>query len=539
MIRVRKGQESVMHGSTRSVIGLGLIWFLLGSVSAGEVMPPAGRLLVFLPEGVDWIALPVEGHDLDSARADFARRVFDSRDLDRNGVLEGGEPAKLLVWSSEQSRLRLLGDDWKAADTAPSDGKLTLGEWQTQVAQAFGPALRIVVDNQGKNRAGVLFSLVDQDHDGRLNAAELEQGAARLLRCDFDDDELITQSELAELRVAATEHADGGLETNPFLLLQGEDSLALAVREIEAHYRPSDAAGVPLQKIAGIDAASDTNSDGLLDSRELQQILKSPPTTGQLRITLQEPRGGVRWWAVGGDTVSPSTRRSDPVKLRGLAFDAKYLNTALLDQLQRQELLTQFRGADRDDNDYLSAQEYAEFVSVLDENLAPDPAMADLDRNQQITREEVTLFNELREVASRCQLLLTVQREMKSLFDALDQDHNKGVSGWEIHAGSEQVAALDRNKDGSLGMTELSGELSLLVGFASPRREESMQPPVGNRNPRVPRKTLTQASGPVWFQRMDRNQDQRVSWREFLGTRVQFQTLDMNRDGSIAVAEAR
>ena len=527
-----------MPGSTRSVIGLGVILSVVGFVSATEVTPPAGRLLVFLPEGVDWIALPVEGHDLAAARADFARRVFDSRDLDRNGVLEGEEPKKLLVWSSEQSRLRLLGEAWKAADTTPPEGKLSLSEWQTHVLQAFGPALRIVVDNQGKNRAGVLFSLVDQDHDGRLNAAELEQGAARLLRCDFDDDELITQNELAELRLAATEHASGGFESEPFWLLQGEDSLALAVREIEARFRPSGAAGVPLARIAGIEAASDTNSDGMLDSTELEQLLKSPPTTGQLRITLQEPRGGVRWWAAGNDTVSQSTRRSDPVKLNGLAFDAKYLNTALLDQLQRQELLTQFRGADRDDNDYLSAKEFAEFVSVLDENLAPDPAMADLDGNQQITREEVTLFNDLRELASRCQLQLTVQREMKSLFDALDQDHNKGVSGWEIHSGSEQMAGLDRNKDGSLGMTELSGELSLLVGFASTRREETMPPPVRNRNPRVPRKTLTQSPGPVWFQRMDRNQDQRVSWREFLGTREQFQTLDRNRDGSIAVAEA-
>ncbi len=526
-----------MTGSTRLVIGLAAILSVGGLVWAAEVTSPAGRLLVFLPEGVDWIALPVEGDDVATARGDFARRVFESRDLDRNGVLEGEEPQKLLVWSAEQSRLRLLGDAWKAADISPQDGKLTFSEWHTQVAQAFGPALRIVVDNQGKNRAGVLFSLVDQDHDGRLTATELEQEAARLLRCDFDDDELITQNELAELQLAATESAQAGFETEPFLLLQGEDSLALARREIEARFRPSGAAGVPLQRIAGITAASDTNSDGVIDSTELQQLLQSPPTTGQLRITLKEPRGGVRWWAAGNDTVSQSPRRSDPVALPGLTFMAKYLNTALLDQLQRQELMTQFGGADRDNNEYLSPKEFAEFVSVLDENLAPDPAMADIDGNQQITREEVTVFNDLRELASHCQIVLTVQREMKSLFDALDQDHNKGVSGWEMHSGSAQMAALDRNQDGSLAITELSGDLSLLVGFASTRREATLMTPIRNRNQKVPpRKAAT--PGPVWFQRMDRNQDQRISWREFLGTREQFQTLDLNQDGSIAAGEA-
>ena len=523
--------------TTRAALGLSVLLWMAGTVSATDVTPLAGRLLVFLPEGVDWIALSVEGHDLAAVRADFARRVFESRDLDRNGILEGEEPQQLLIWSTEQSRLQLLGADWQAADTAPQDGQLTLPEYQSQIDLACGPPLRMVVDNRGVKRAGVLFSLVDRDHDGRLEPAELEQGSARLRRCDFDDDELITPSELAELRLVADDTATAAFDTEPFLLLQGADSIARAVREIEARIRPSGAAGVALPHIAGIEATSDQNADGVLDTSELELILKSPPTTGRLRMTLKEPRSGVRWLGVGNDSDSASPRRSDAVKLQGLAFEAKSLNTALYEELQQQELTTQFQGADRDNNEYLSPMEFAEFVSVLDANLAPDPALVDMDGNQQITREEVTLFNEFRELASRCQIVLTIQRVMKSLFDALDQDHNKGVSSWEMHSGSPQMAALDRNKDGSLAITELRGNLSLLVGFASPRRDESRATRVGKRNPKVPpRKSVTQ--GPVWFQRMDRNQDQHLSWREFLGTREQFATLDLNQDGSIAAAEA-
>ncbi len=508
-----------------------------GNVSTAEAASPVGRLLVFLPEGVDWIALPVEGYDLPAVRADFARRVFESRDLDHDGILVGDEAKRLVVWSADQQRLRLLGDAWKSADTTPADEKLSLAECQAYASHAFGPEVRIVVDNRGSRRAGVLFTLIDQDRNGRLTAEELRHGSARLLRCDFDDDEMITLSELAELRLAADANAPAAFDSEPFLLLQSADSIPIAVREIEARFRLPGTAGVSLQRIAGIEAASDKNADGVLDSSELEQLLQSPPTTGQLRIKWGGNRGEVLWETASREVDTTATRRSGSVSLKGLRFSARFFNTAIYDQLQRQELMSQFAGADRDNNEYLSALEFAEFVSVLDAELAPDPAMADVNGNAQITREEVTLFNELRERAGHCQIQLTVQREMKSLFDALDQDRNKGVSGWEMLSSSEQLKTLDQNHDGSLAITELSGELSLLVSFGTTRRERPAAPLLRSRTQKVPpRKAGTQ--GPVWFQRMDRNQDQRVSWREFLGTREQFQSLDQNHDGSIAVVES-
>lgn len=45
-------------------------------------------------------------------------------------------------------------------------------------------------------------------------------------------------------------------------------------------------------------------------------------------------------------------------------------------------------------------------------------------------------------------------------------------------------------------------------------------------------------SGPLWFRRMDRNQDGDVSWREFPGTSVQFRQLDSDADGLISSKEA-
>ncbi len=526
-----------MRESLRVAYALVLVMSLGGTFPPAEAASPVGRLLVFLPDGVDWITLPVEGYDLLAVRADFAQRVFESRDLDHDRVLVGDEAKRLVVWSAAQNRLRLVGDAWKSADTTPADEKLSLAEWQAHASPAFGPEVRIVVDNRGTRRAGVIFTLIDQDDNGRLTAEELQHGSARLLRCDFDDDEMITLSELAELRLAADANAPATFESEPFLLMQGAESITMAVREIEARFRLPGTAGVLLQRIAGITAASDQNSDGVLESSELELLLQSPPTTGQLRIKWRDTRGEVLWEAAGSEIDSTAIRRSASVQLRGLRFSSRFFNTAIYDQLQRQELMTQFAGADRDNNEYLFAREFAEFVSVLDAELAPDPALADIDGNAQITREEVTLFNELRERAGHCQIQLTVQREMKSLFDALDLDRNKGVSGWEMLSSSETMKTLDLNHDGSLAITELSGELSLLVSFGTTRRERPTAPVLRSRPQKAPPRKIG-GQGPIWFQRMDRNQDQRVSWREFLGTREQFQSLDQNQDGSIAAAES-
>ena len=44
--------------------------------------------------------------------------------------------------------------------------------------------------------------------------------------------------------------------------------------------------------------------------------------------------------------------------------------------------------------------------------------------------------------------------------------------------------------------------------------------------------------GPIWFQRMDRNMDGDLTWKEFLGPRHVFEELDADGDGLIDPQEA-
>jgi Ca2+-binding EF-hand superfamily protein len=46
------------------------------------------------------------------------------------------------------------------------------------------------------------------------------------------------------------------------------------------------------------------------------------------------------------------------------------------------------------------------------------------------------------------------------------------------------------------------------------------------------------AKGPLWFRKMDRNNDGDVSFREWLGTEEEFRRIDADGDGLISADEA-
>lgn len=518
----------------KSWLFMGCVWTVrCASAQDGS----AGTLLVLRPDALEVVRVGVSDYDFGQVRSQYAEQVFRSRDLDGDLALSPSEAIRLPVWDSGTSQLRMLGTDWQSADTAPNDRKLSFSEVLSLIERSFGPSIRIQVDQRGTNRANLLFVLIDRNGDGHLESQELTESPPRLRRSDFDDDEMLTLSELAEVSSVTLPVANSLMSTEPFLWLERGANSAAVIAEIEARYRTPNSPGISLSQLRGINTDADVDSDQFLNTVEIESALKEPKNCCWLKIRPTGSGCGTRWLTTSDDFDVRSFRRGENVKLSGMEFRIQFRSSEQLEKLRIQELNTQFGDADRDNNEYLSKSEYAELVSVAETSVPADPGIVDLNNNQQVTREELLTAGELRALASRCGLQLTVVRESMSLFKLLDFDRNQGISAWEIQTATQRLGALDRNHDGRLSGTELSGELSLEVGFAGTRQESVPMVVARNRNRPVARRAS--ATGPAWFQRMDRNQDQRLSWREFLGTREQFETLDADHDDAISAVEAK
>lgn len=509
--------------------------FCLALLVCQSVLAAEGTLLVFLPEAVEVVSVEVADYEFAEARHKFADQLLKSRDGDQDGKLSPDEAARLPVWNSTTNQLQPLGREWKQADESPSDGFLSLEEVRILVERRCGEPVRIQVDRRGNDRAELLYSLIDRNRDGQLEPTELLDSAPHLRRCDFDDDEMLTLSELSELSAAMTRPSQANESTDPFLWCSSPKALTSAVQEITGRYGTPN--GVPVARMHGVDSASDADGDQQFSTTEIERGLQSGRFGMRLKIKVDGKSFGIRWLEPGDDHEVRTFRRSENVKLDGLNFKINFRSSELLEQLRRQELNTQFGDADKDNNDYLSRAEYAELASVAETSVATDPAVVDANGNDQITRDELLAAGDLRAMATRCQLQLTVVREALTLFAMLDQDRNQGISQWEIGSSANRLETLDRNRDGRLAASELAGELALEVGFSGARRDESPMAVVRNRARPVARRTTS--AGPPWFQRMDRNQDQRLSWREFLGTKEQFGQLDTDGDGAVSASEAK
>jgi Ca2+-binding EF-hand superfamily protein len=171
----------------------------------------------------------------------------------------------------------------------------------------------------------------------------------------------------------------------------------------------------------------------------------------------------------------------------------------------------------------------------------------------------------------------TLIRFERELFDALDADSDGKIFGEEMEkyvtvrgepaattarinvydTGRGFFEALDTNGDGRISMREMKAAAKSLARMAR-RDSEKLAPedPVRNFHIEFMRgsfvlfgptdqliaqtQSFEQRSpiGPIWFQRMDRNNDGDLTWNEFLGPREVFHRIDTDGDGLIDPQEA-
>src|SRR5262249_42136761 len=117
---------------------------------------------------------------------------------------------------------------------------------------------------------------------------------------------------------------------------------------------------------------------------------------------------------------------------------------------------------------------------------------------------------------------------------ALDANADGRVSEREKRLAAASLAQLERN--GIPGIQKDEGVRHFHIEFSRGTYQlfgASDQPTA-----QAPAFQRRQLSGPIWFQRMDRNNDGDLIWNEFLGPRWVFDQLDVDSDELLDSTEA-
>ncbi|MCA9078914.1 MAG: hypothetical protein KDA58_00085 [Planctomycetaceae bacterium] len=473
---------------------------------------------------------------LDQVRQRYAQGAFERLDQDHNGMLDSSEAAAIPLGGRFIATAKKIGTDWKEHDTEPTDDLLSLEELRRCLDVQLGPPLTVERQVPRLTQTVRLYEELDTNGDQSISPEEFDEGLRRLQRSDFDDDEALSVAELQPFPlsvVQAQQMADARDPDQelPLVLATTTTERERAAERILTTY----GAAQPLTNAEqlGISErffrAFDMDKEGSLNAAELVRYLEKSPAQLNLSVSLAPPQ--VALGRIGsGETVTVISSGGRPVlDLAGVPVEYVARNKArdLRDQVSLFKI--RLRTSDADKNGYLDRGEFAGLQA---------PAQfedVDLDGNEQVVADEIDLYFTLDGLAAQSRLVATLSNEAKVLFNLLDANSDNRLTERELRDATNVLTEYDRNGDGALGSSELASRFRITIS-----QPELIDVRVDTAMNTAARQGIVreEASGPLWFRRMDRNLDGDVSWREFPGSQADFAAIDQDADGLITLPEA-
>lgn len=510
------------------------------------------------------------GRPYPAAWDDYMQKLYAHMDRNGDGVLDKAETerapdAQFLQFQLQGNignRYRGLKGQMGQLDTN-KDGKVNLDEFKAfYQRRGLAPLQLFSNSNQGATDlvTSTIYQRLDSNKDNKLTAEEMTRTEAALQRFDLDENEILTAAELRP----------GGEETNGFILPRGggmggpngemgfleikPDAVEGVARQVLTHY-DKDKNGTLSQTESGFDKPLfdqlDTNRDGQLDAKEFPRFfqrdadLELIARVGKLQkddgvvVDFLRNVGVSALRGIRAEVFNPTkrpmslaaqVRRVDPAALAFSLGDA-HIGLSAADQqfasFPRRFYEREFNQADTnkkgvlDRKQAMTAQFLGQFFDLVDR-----------DGNGKLTRKELNAYLDMQTEGSSSRLQLTITDEGRSLFELLDEDSDSRLSLRELRTSWSRMKPLARS-DSGLSRQDIPRRLDVAVGPA--QRRFRVQP--------APRGGTSMAgrsrSAPLWFQKMDRNQDGDISPREFIASDEDFRKLDTDGDGLISGEEAR
>ncbi len=516
-------------------LALGLSW-LPAQSTAGRGSTAAAdnqrHMLFLLPGRLLHLQVQITdgGESLATRRAQYMQQLITRLDANKDGKLSSAETGKHPLFVQGRS---FEGN--KFLETLKTRRPFGSSDMELAVERAAGKLVTYRQNLIASDQDQAVFRVLDEDNSGTIDRVEMRTAAARVAVRDRDFDQCITRDEfldnsnetMGNVQILSTAEPPESVHSE-MLRDAGEPIVAQQVmRRYDSdknNQLTAEELGWSGERLRRLDA----DGNGQINAVELAKIKTQPPDLA-LSVDLDREKLSVR--LQGGTMADELETKNErwisakpgrvPVSLQVIDRDC------IAESIQNAQVA--FNAIDVDNNGYLERKEVAEHQRF--ERYLFD-AMDANDDDRVFASEMQEYVKEYTEPATTtCQV--TIFSMGPGVFQILDQSNDGRISIRELRdcersllARSSSAQTIDIAKLGSSYRIEFQrGGVGLFGRVARPQAQAVAA-------------TQVTRTGPVWFQRMDRNGDGDLIWDEFLGPRDVFHELDSDGDNLVDVQEA-
>jgi Ca2+-binding EF-hand superfamily protein len=476
------------------------------------------------------------GVSLAAARRQYVVQTMALLDTDKNGKLDRDEADRspLLRTKRRKSAEPFL-------DKLRAQTPLIQRDIERKVDVIAGALVGFRDEMSSAKNDVEVFKLFDANANGSLEIAELGAAAELIMSKDEDGDQCVAFQEFFPPPPPVDPMQAALLAVNPPIpQLASHSDLVFQfkgdtpARLLKKYNRRLDQ-GLDASELGWTSdrfSALDQDASGLLDARELAELAAAEPDV-ELNVDLRavETSGGQIGFAGGHSQRLDDATRPDYAKVASsgavVTFSHRNLDP-VTDSIET--AMREFNTMDADANGYLSLDEVAERIRFQRELFE----LMDVDDDKKVFADEMKQYIRARAEPKAATCIMNLYDTGNGFFMALDSNADGRVSEREKRNAARSIAALDRDGKPGVGQTEpvrhfhiefVRGTYTL---FGASEQLLAQTPAFQQRTP----------SGPVWFQRMDKNNDGDLVWNEFFGHIELFHELDADHDDLLDPNEA-
>jgi Ca2+-binding EF-hand superfamily protein len=387
-----------------------------------------------------------------------------------------------------------------------------------------------------------VFKLLDANANSQLDPGEIAAAAELIMSKDEDGDQCVAFQEFFPPPPPPDPMEAALLAANPPLpalagvsqLVRKASDVTLGQRLVRRYDKNRDFAldAAELSWTSERISALDGDSNGKLDGKELAGWQAGIPDV-DLKIDLRSADTAGGLIDVAGVTGKRLDDASRPdyakLSLSGAVVTFSHRNLDPV-ALSITTAMREFNTMDADANGYLSRDEVAERIRFQRELFE----FMDTDGDDKVFADEMKEYIRARAEPAASTCRMNLYDTGNGFFMALDTNADGRVSEREKRNSAASLASLDR--DGQAGIMQTEPVRHFHIEFA--RGSYQLFGPSEQLLATTPAFQQRTPSGPIWFQRMDRNNDGDLVWNEFFGHIELFHELDVDHDELLDPQEA-